>query len=155
MADMDYEIEIKELEAQKGVAIREKTTAKELGSVMPGLYPEVLAYLEKKGVRPAGPSFGVYHTYTEDEVDFQAGFLVTDPVEGEGRIEAIILPGGRAAVTTHVGPYTTIGKAHEAMDEFVHGKEHEHRGSPWEVYVVGPGDEPDSAKWRTEVIYPF
>jgi AraC family transcriptional regulator len=152
---MDYEIEVKELESQHAVAIRETTTAEELGKVMPGLYPEVFAYLEKKGLQPAGPSFGVYHTFSEDRVDFHAGFPVGEPVEGQGRIEAIELPGGRAAVTVHVGPYTTIGAAYEALDAFMHGQGHKQGAPPREVYVVGPGDEPDSSKWRTEVVYPF
>jgi AraC family transcriptional regulator len=152
---MDYEIEVKELESQHAVAIRETTTAEELGKVMPGLYPEVFAYLEKKGLQPAGPSFGVYHTFSEDRVDFHAGFPVGEPVEGQGRIEAIELPGGRAAVTVHVGPYTTIGAAYEALDAFMHGQGHKQGAPPREVYVVGAGDEPDSSKWRTEVVYPF
>jgi effector-binding domain-containing protein len=152
---MDYEIEVVELEPQPAVAIRATTTAKELGSVMPGLYPEVFAYLEKKGVKPAGPSFGIYHEFEEDRVDFHAGFPVSEPVEGEGRIEAIEIPGGRAAVTTHVGPYTTISEAYEVLDAFVHGQGQDHGDAPREVYEVGPGDEPDSAKWRTQVVYPF
>jgi AraC family transcriptional regulator len=155
MGDVDYEIEVRELEPQPAVAIRETTTTKELGKVMPGLYPEVFTYLEKKGLQPAGPSFGVYHTFSEDRVDFHAGFPVGEPVEGQGRIEAIELPGGRAAVTVHVGPYTTIGAAYEALDAFMHGQGHKQGAPPREVYVVGPGDEPDSSKWRTEVIYPF
>lgn len=152
---MNYEIEVKVLEPQRALAIRATSTAKELGSVMPSLYPEIMSYIKRKGLQPAGPSFGVYHTYSEDRVDFQAGFPVSEQVEGEGRIEAIELPGGRAAVTEHVGPYTTIGAAHEAMDAFVHGQGHDHGASPREVYVVGPGEETDPSKWRTEVIYSF
>lgn len=149
------DIEIKELSPQPAVIIRERTTAEGMGPAMRALYPALIAFLEERGVRPAGPSFAVFHTYSEDEVDFEAGFPVPEPVEGEGRVAASQLPGGPAAVTTHVGPYDTIGQVHDAMDAFLHGRGGEHGGPPREVYLSGPGDEPDSSRWRTEVIYPI
>jgi effector-binding domain-containing protein len=111
-------------------------------------------YMEKLGIRPSGPSFGIFHAYEPDHVDFQAGFPVAEPVEGEGRIEAGEIPGGRVAVAVHEGPYDTIGEAHDALDAYVHDRG-AHRGSPREVYVTGPGQERDAAKWRTEVVYPI
>jgi effector-binding domain-containing protein len=152
---MDVDIEVKELPAQHVLTIRERATAKGLGAAMRGLYPVIAAYLEKRGVQPAGPSVGLFHSYSEEEVDFEAGFPVAEPVEGEGRIRASELPGGRAAVTTHVGPYDTIGRVHEALDAFVHGRGGDHAGPSREVYWSGPGDDPDSSKWRTDVIYPL
>jgi AraC family transcriptional regulator len=152
---VDYEIEVKEIPEQHAVVIRETTTAKGLAQVFRNLYPEIGALLDRRGIEPAGPSFALYHSYSEDEVELEAGFPVAEMVQGEGRIRSIRLPGGRAAVTVHVGPYTTLGDAHEAMDAFVHGREGEHAAPPREVYVVGPGEDPDSSKWRTEVIYPF
>jgi AraC family transcriptional regulator len=152
---MDYDIEVKDLPTQHAVAIRETATAKGLGPAMRQLYPVVWSFLEKRGVRPAGPSFGVYHSFSEEEVDFEAGFPVAEPVEGEGRIRAIELPATRAAVTVHVGPYTTISQAHDALDSWIHGRGEEHTTDVREIYLVGPGDTEDSAEWRTEVVYPL
>jgi effector-binding domain-containing protein len=152
---MDYDIEIKELPAQPAVAIRETATAKGLGPAMRELYPVVGAFLEKRGVQPAGPSFGIYHSFSDEEVDFEAGFPVSEPVEGEGRVRSIELPATRAAVAVHVGPYTTISQAHDALDAWIHGRGHDHATDVREVYLVGPGDSEDSAEWRTEVIYPL
>jgi effector-binding domain-containing protein len=149
-----YDIEVKDLEPQPMVAIRQETTAKGLGAAFRELMPALWQFLEKRGVRPSGPSFGIFHTYEPDRVDFEAGFPVAEPVEGEGRIQAGVLPGGRAAVTWHIGPYEAIGNAHNALDAFVHERGG-HAGSPREVYWTGPGDEAEPSKWRTEVVYPL
>jgi effector-binding domain-containing protein len=151
---VDYDIEVKDLEPQPIVAIRQETTAKGLGAAFRELIPVVWRYLEKHGVQPSGPSFGIFHAYEPEHVDVQAGFPVAEAVEGEGRIETGELPGGRAAVAWHIGPYDTIGNAHDALDAFIHERG-DHGGSPREVYWTGPGDEPDASKWRTEVVYPL
>jgi effector-binding domain-containing protein len=28
-------------------------------------------------------------------------------------------------------------------------------GAPWEVYWSDPREEPDSARWRTEIVWPI
>jgi len=33
--------------------------------------------------------------------------------------------------------------------------EHDPAGPVWEVYVTGPLDEPEAAKWRTELVWPL
>jgi effector-binding domain-containing protein len=152
---MDVDIEIEDLAPQRVVTIRDRATAEGLGPALRSLYPVIWTYLEKQGVRPSGPSFAVFHTHSEDEVDFEAGFPVTEPLEAEGRIDVKELPGGPAAVARHEGPYTTIGQVHEALDRFVHDRGAGHAEPPREVYRVGPGDEDDASKWRTDVIYPL
>jgi effector-binding domain-containing protein len=58
-------------------------------------------------------------------------------------------------VTVHVGPYTTIGQAHDALHEWMHGQGYEHGAAVREVYEIGPGEDEDSTNWRTEVVYPL
>jgi effector-binding domain-containing protein len=151
---VEYEIEERSEEAQAILAIRQETTPQGLGAAFRELLPVVEEYMEKKGVQASGPSFGIYHTYDPDRVDFQAGFPVAEPVEGEGRVEAGEIPGGRVAVTVHEGPYDTIGAAHDALDAYLHDRGG-HGGPPREVYLVGPGQDRDASNWRTEVIYPI
>jgi effector-binding domain-containing protein len=151
---VDYEIEERDEEAQPVVTIRQETTPEGMGAAFRELLPTVHEYLERRGVQPSGPSFGIFHTYEPERVDVQAGFPVPEPVEGEGRIEAGELPAGRVAVAVHEGSYGTIGAAHEALDAYIHERGG-HGASPREVYVKGPGDDPDPSHWRTEVIYPL
>src|SRR5437667_913159 len=112
---MDYDVRVKEIEARPTVVIRTETAPKSLGETFAELLPEVSAYLDAKGVQSAGPAFGRFFDYTKDRVDMEAGFPVASPGEGEGRVEPSELPGGRVGVALHVGPYTALPHAYEAM----------------------------------------
>ena len=151
---MDIDIEIKDVEPQWVLSIRQDTTPQGLGAVFQQLVPVIEGYGEKNGIARTGPLIGLYHDYREDHVDIEVAVPVSGPVEGEGRIEAKELPGGRAAVAMHEGPYETIGQVHEALDAFVHERG-DHGETSREVYFVRPGDDPDPANWRTEVVYPL
>jgi effector-binding domain-containing protein len=150
-----YDVEVKDMEAQPMVAIRATTPPAELPGVFREAINEVWTYLERIGVKPSGPSFGIFHEYGDETVDLEAGVTVPAGTEGEGRIRAGEIPAGRVASTWHVGPYTKLGDAHQAMDEWIHGQGHQHGRPPRELYWTGPGDEQDSSKWRTEVQYPI
>jgi effector-binding domain-containing protein len=148
------DVEIRELEPQQVLAIRQDTTPQGIGAVFQQLVPVIEEYREKNGIGRAGPLIALYHDYREDHVDMEVAIPVAGPAEGEGQIEARELPGGRAAVVVHEGSYDMIGPVHEALDSFAHERGG-HGGTPREVYVVGPGDDPDPASWRTEVVYPL
>jgi effector-binding domain-containing protein len=150
-----YDIEIKELSEQPVATIRTTTTPDKLSDLFGELLPEVDEYVHGSGIEHVGPPFGIYHEYAEDRVDVEAGMPVSEPVEGAGRIGGRTLPAGRAAVTWHVGPYTTIAEAYRAVEAWIAEQGHTPSGPPWEVYWTDPGEEPDSSKWRTEVGYPI
>jgi effector-binding domain-containing protein len=152
---MEYEFEIKQIEEQPVVAIRAETNPESIGQLMGELFPQVDAYLEEIGVQPAGPGFARYFEYRPDFVDMQAGLPVSEPVTGRDRIKPDELPGGRVAVTWHVGPYDTISHAFNALHEWIHESGREEGSAPWEVYWTHPQVEPDSSKWRTEIYWPI
>lgn len=151
---MDFNIEVRDVEQQWVLSIRQDTTPEGMSAVFQQLVPVIEAYCEKNGVAPSGALIGLYHDYREDHVDIEVAVPVSGPAEGEGRIEAKELRGGRAAVVMHQGPYETIGPVHEALDAFVHERGG-HGETPREVYHVRPEDDPDPSSWRTEVVYPI
>jgi effector-binding domain-containing protein len=152
---LPYPIKTTKLKPQPTATIRVTTEPSRIGEAFRELLPEVSSYLEGIGASPAGPPFARFFDYNEDEADFEAGFTLPEPVPGEGRIGAGELPGGRAAVTTYVGPYEALQEAHEEIGAWVLANEHDPAGPVWEVYVTGPLDEPDAAKWRTELVWPL
>jgi effector-binding domain-containing protein len=152
---MAYEIEIKDLEERYVATIRAKTTPDKLSETFRELLPEIMAQVDKAGVQPPNPAFGIYHTYTKDEVDLEVGVPLPQPIPTEGRVTGRELPATLAAVTWHVGPYSSIGEAFRAVEVWIADKGKEATGPPWEVYWTGPAEEQDSAKWRTEVGYPI
>ena len=152
---MAYEIEIKDLEQRYVATIRTTTTPDRIGETFRELLPEVMAQLTEAGVQPPNPPFGIYHTYTKDEVDLEVGVPLPQPIPTEGRVVGRELPATKAAVTWHLGPYGAIGQAFRAVEAWLAEQGKEPTGPPWEVYWTGPGEEQDSARWRTEVGYPI
>lgn len=152
---MAYTIKTTKLKPRAVVAIRVAVPPARITDAFGEVLPEVLAHVERAGARPDGPPFARYFDYSEDEADFEAGYPVAKPVAGEGRVAAGELPGGRAAVTTHSGPYEGLTQAHDAVGEWVLAHGHDQAGPVWEVYELGPGDEPDPARWRTRVVWPL
>lgn len=151
---MAYTFKTTRLKPQATATIRVTSEPSRIGEAFGEVLPEVASHLQRAGASPAGPAFARFFDYTEEAADFEAGFPVSEPVAGEGRVEAGELPGGRAAVTIHLGPYEGLQAAHEAMGEWVLANDHDPAGPVWEVYMVGPAEE-DPSKWRTELVWPL
>jgi effector-binding domain-containing protein len=132
--------------------------------VIPRLHKEVRAWLEKQGITPAGAPFIRYRIIDMmTQLDIELGWPVASPPSGTDRICAGVLPVGRYASLVYIGPYEGDGlmKANAALLDWgaQHGivwdswqDEHgEAFGARLESYIKDPGNEPDPAKWETEV----
>jgi effector-binding domain-containing protein len=151
---MAYEIELKELNPQPMMSIRTSCRVAEIGPVLAEILPEVFYYLDKLGVRPAGPPFTRYHSFDGTLCEIEAGMPVSEPQQSEGRVVAGELPGGAVAATVHVGPYEDLPAAHDAIDAWIKENGKKSRGPQWESYLTDPGEEPDPQKRETELMWP-
>jgi effector-binding domain-containing protein len=149
-----YTIERRTIAPQDTAVEYATLPAAEIPPFLARAYAEVASYLQRKGAGPAGMPFARYHRLGEERFEVEAGFPASTPVGGEGEVEPSELPGGVVAVTVHVGPYETMAPAYAALAAWIT----EHGGTPvgdaWEVYHDDPGSQPDSSKWRTEIIQP-
>jgi|Tabmets5t2r1_1033131.scaffolds.fasta_scaffold07870_2 hypothetical protein len=59
--------------------------------------------MQARGVAPAGPPLGRYHTFGQTETDVEVGIPVVDPTAGESRIATGELFGGRSELATAGG----------------------------------------------------
>jgi effector-binding domain-containing protein len=94
-------------------------------------------------------------------MDDQAGTFDTEPavfvatsIEGEGDIHVGETAGGEALVTTHIGPYATLGQSWGAILGYAAQLKRQVSGSPWEVYL----DDPQAVaaeSLRTELYVPL
>jgi effector-binding domain-containing protein len=114
------------------------------------------AAIGKLGVTPAGAPSGVYFAWNEKDqsADLIAGVPVAvdakDKLKGMDVFEA---PASKAYVIDYVGGYNGIGKAHEAMDARIKADGVQMNQVVIEEYITDPGQEPDSTKWHTNVVY--
>ena len=152
-----------ELPAQPFVGVTNgvtMTTMNEIADEIPGL----VGWLGEHGYAPGGAPFLRYLVIDmEGTMVVQAGVPVTEPVEGDGRVESAELPAGRYASTTHVGHpdglydatvglLTWAGAAGLAFD-----KHPSPDGEVWanrvEWYETNPMEQPDMDQWVTRLTF--
>jgi effector-binding domain-containing protein len=117
----------------------------------------VFGQIERKGLVCVGPPFARFRSLDDqfDEFEVEAGFPIASADDGEGEVVSLTLPGGMAAMTTHIGPYDQMKPAYEAIYTWITEHHASPEGPAWEVYYTDPSAEPDPKTWRTEIYQPY
>ena len=112
------------------------------------------------GVDPAG--FGELigatyfdEEYREEDVEMAIWRDYRGPFTPRDGFAVADLPAQQVAWTTHYGGLETIGQGAEALGTWITEHGRKRVGPLFNVYVIGPGREPDPAKWVTEVNVPI
>ena len=161
---MTTEPEIVELSERPYVAIAASVTMETIGIVVPPLNQEVFGWLAARGITSAGPAVWRYNVIDMDRrLEVEAGALVAEPVPGDDRVLAGVLPSGRYATLRHVGHPSTLMAATAGLLDWAAAKglkwdmspspEGERWGCRLEVYHTDPAREPDMTKWVTELAF--
>jgi effector-binding domain-containing protein len=112
-------------------------------------------------VAPAGAPFIRYHVINmQAKLDIEVGAPVAGPLPGDGRVKAGVLPAGRYAALVYTGVENGI-KGNQALLDWARAKgirwdrwddeNGDAFGARYESFLTNPADEPDPAKWETEV----
>jgi effector-binding domain-containing protein len=155
--------EIEERQEVPYMGIRVQVPMAELGTgLIPQLHDEVMGYLKSQGAEPKGPPFIRYWVINmAAKLDIELGWPVAQVLPGYGRVNAGALPAGRYASLLYTGDYSGLMEANGVLigwarengitwdsQETAAGDAF---GSRFESYITDPGDEPNPAKWETEV----
>jgi effector-binding domain-containing protein len=147
---------------QPYMGIRTQVPMKEMGQgLIPRLHGEVMAYLKKQGVEPAGAPFIRYWVISmPGKMDIELGWPVTRALPGDSRVAAGALPSGRYASLIYTGIKNGVAGNKALLDWGAQ------QGLVWdnwstdagdafaaryETFLTDPADEPNLAKWETEV----
>jgi effector-binding domain-containing protein len=146
---------------QNYVGIRTQAHVQTLSQAIPQLLGEVFGWLGQHGIQPAGAPFMRYHVINMSaDMDFEIGVPVASMVSGDGRVCAGVIPAGRYASLIYTGVENGIAGNKELIDWA------ENKGIKWdrwddkngdafrsrvEYFLTDPANEPDPAKWETEV----
>jgi effector-binding domain-containing protein len=146
-----------ETPAVKIVTIRKKCPTAQIGPTLGELYGKIGDYLAAQSVTMDAnqPPFAIYHSFSPQEVELEAGFVVGQAVPSRGDIKFREVAAGRALRGTHTGPYSQTETTHRAMQAHASQNSLSLALTPWEFYVTDPGAEPDSTKWKTDIYYPI
>lgn len=152
---MKYDVSERSLDPQPVLVVRRRIKRSDISKTLGEMLGTVFLHTQRAGAVLVGQPFTRYLEWGPGLVSIEAGLPVAARIEGEGNVLAEALPGGRAAVTTHHGPYEQLFDAHAAVQQWIEEKGLRARGSPWEVYLTDPADEPDPKNWRTDVLWPI
>ena len=152
---MDYDVTIKNYRPQQMAAIRVKTTLPQVTSKVIQLLNETSDYLKSVSVEPTGPGFAVYYEVGSFLVDLEAGYPVGQEVEGNDRVHAGELPGGKAAITLHNGPHPQMPAAHRAVQIWMREHEVDFVAPPREVFLSDLRELSESDECETESVWPI
>lgn len=156
------EPKIEQREAQPYAGIRTQVSAGELDSgIIPQLHDEVMTWLKDRGIDPVGAPFMRYYVINMDgKLDIEMGWPIAERAEGDSRVNVDVIPAGRYASLV----YTDINKGIEGNRMLIEwAKSNGFKWDRWddpngdafrsriEIFITDPDDEPDMAKWETEV----
>lgn len=145
---------IRSVPQQHTATIKLSCPMEEIGETMGQAFPKLYHAVTKDGGAPAGAPLARYFSFGGPVIEFECAVPVSTPIPGDGDVEPGEIGGCEAAFGVHVGPYDTIGQTWEAIGEWVKGEGRTPEGFGWEYYLTDPSEEPDPAKWVTEVYMP-
>lgn len=129
------------------------------------LVPEILGWMDQRGVEPAGPLF--YRSLVigdmETPYDLEIGFPVAVEVSGDDRVRTGEMPAGIYATLVHQGHPDGLFDASAALESWSERKgvtlamrERDGRdvwAGRYERFLSNPDEVPDLNEWTTEVAY--
>lgn len=157
-ASRSFNAEIVEVEAKPYYYIQDEVRFQDLdGKFFETRYGKIMSYLGSDARNLLGAPFALYPKWDEEnqmgEVAVAVACRSDKPAEGE--IQKDQTYAGTTLMCEHMGPYDRTGEAHEFLHRYAAEQGYEFTGTPWEVFVTDPGEEPDSSKWITEIYYPI
>lgn len=150
-------VELRTVPATTAAGIHEVVDLEDLLPWYQGAVGELYASVAAQGLRPSGPSGGLF---SSDLFQYERGAAtVFVPLNAElrpiGRVVSLVVPGEELAVTVHAGPHTDIDVTYGALGTYVTEHTLAIDGPVREYYPVDARSSDDPAQWRTEIGWPI
>ena len=149
---MNHEVSAITVPATPLLIVRRRAAQSELSRVIPEACGLVWNAVRRLGVTSAGRHVALYTGCVNGRFDLEIGVEAGADAVADGEVVLSATPAGRVATVTHMGPYTGLREAHDAVQEWCREhKERPHGGPSWEVYGHMNNDDP--AAVRTDIFY--
>lgn len=118
-------------------------------------FKTVNAFLEKQGIKPAGPPMTIYTATTDASFEFQAAIPIAQPPKDppQGDIAVGTSPSGKAYKFIHRGSYDAMDTTYDAITNFLDEKRIDAKDLFIELYLTDPVTTPEE-KLVVEVYVP-
>lgn len=149
---MSRSFEIIDSPPQPALAVREVVAVTDLPERIGRGFDAVIQQLGRLGEAPSGMPFVGYLSMGPGEFDTVIGFPTSRELSGADDVVPVTIPGGRRAVTMHVGPYDKLGDTYNELLAWVAALG-EQPGPAYEHYLNSPDEvPPDELLTRIELL---
>jgi len=146
---------IEELGEQHALTVHGEVPLSAMPDFFGRAFAAVMAAVEETGAMVEGAPFGYYPSMPTDTVVVEAGFPVREPTSLHGEVHDFVLPGGRAVVAIHVGPYETMEQTYAELQSWMRHRQLVPTVGMWESYLSDPSEQTDPATWETKIVWPL
>lgn len=140
--------------AQPVLSIRTRTAVENLPQVLGAAYEKIIKYLSELGEFPCGAPFAAYYNTDMQDLDLEIGFPVLQALPGKDEVKPGEIPAGKQAVCLHIGSYSKVEPAYEALMEWVVEKGYTPTGVAYEFYLNDPSETPEE-ELKTRIVFPL
>lgn len=149
--ETDLDVRLCELPPRRAAVVRISGAVEDLPNLMGQAFAVTSKAITSGGARFAGHPFARYTAFGE-HIEAAVGFPFEGELAAPEGLEITELPGGRAAMARHIGPYNEIGLAWERGAAFMKEQGLTPSGPGWECYLTGPADPGPPI---TEIFWPL
>lgn len=151
---MSHNCEIIQQGLQPVILIRTHAAVQDMAQVIGQSFAKLGQYLSAANEDPSGPPFVAYHNMDMSNLEIEIGFPVAKSLPGQGEVKPGELPAGRYAACLHSGPYQELGKAYDALTNWVAEQGLEPTGVAYEYYLNDPEVTAPEAL-QTRIVFPL
>lgn len=150
-----YEVMTMDFPATRFAIIRQQVKWKDISA----FYKEHIRVLQDASIRrqvSPGTASALYYEW--DEKSQQTDMAAALPVPAGASLQDPIIrmedvPASKALYVNYHGSYDRIQEAHTRIDKYMAEKKLTQRAPVIEQYIHGPGNEKDTGKWLTKIVY--
>ena len=158
-----YNIEVNGVTEHSGGYYLYNTTScrmEDFDKKMQEMFPKVGQFVAKNNITVSGSAFVIYHKWDEENNTVMFSCAIPTPnrvVTTSGDILTGQLEPFKAVKTTLKGDYSNLKEAWDKGMKYIeqYNLEFDENGVALESYVTDPMNEPNPAKWITEIYMPI
>jgi effector-binding domain-containing protein len=145
-----YEVTVQSVSSRQAAVVRDRRRWADLGAKLLPLLDRVYATVRAGKLVQTGQNIFIFRDGSRDEVTVEVGVEAAAGFEPTDGVFATATPAGEVASTVHIGPYSGLGAAHEAVIRWCKDHGRIRANVWWEIY----GDwHEDAAQLQTEVFH--
>ncbi|GAB2925023.1 MerR family transcriptional regulator [Streptomyces mayteni] len=148
-----YEVTVGSEPERRLAVVRAVCGPAEVGEHVGACVSRLLPALSEAEIAWQPPLWGLYPLDLDERMEIAVGAETTHGEATPG-LEFETLPGGPVAETTHIGPYTQLPLAYNAVLATLHERGLRPQGPFREAYLVGPAEAPQE-ELMTRLVIPI